>query len=236
MNRLPTMLTVLAVAALRSSVALAYEPPPATPTSANEPPPGNAATAAPAAAAAPATTPEPAAAPVPVKPPEPEHSVAITFSPIHLLFPALELTGEIKITPKLSAAVILAYGRRALPSPYQDVKLTFLEGGGQVLFYPVGDFEHGMQLGVEGLVVSASGGGTVGSTKVVADGKGLSVGPIIGYKYTHKVGFTLNLQAGVGYIATLATASQSAGTTVVTASGTDGGIYPIVNLNFGWSF
>jgi hypothetical protein len=231
MNRLPHALGIVTIAALQSSIALAYEPPPATPPAAT----GEAAPVGPAAAAAPAAPPD--APVVPVKPPpDPEHTVAVTISPFHLFLPMVELTGEIKIVPKFSAAVILGYGRTSLAPTYPNVKLTLLEAGGQLLFYPVGDFEHGMQLGAELLFASVSGGGDVGSIKVVADAKAIGVGPLIGYKYTHKVGFALNLQGGVGYNTAIATAAASAGTQTASASAAKDGVYPIVNINFGWAF
>jgi hypothetical protein len=148
----------------------------------------------------------PTAAPVPVmvavlnKPPAPTHNVAVTFSPLHLFLPVIEGMGEAKITPKFSAAAIFGYGSIALRSPFQDKRLQALEAGAQVLFYPVGDFENGMQLGVEALYATVSGEvGTLTNTSdviVQANGQALGVGGLIGYKYIAPIGFTLNLQGG----------------------------------------
>jgi hypothetical protein len=140
--------------------------------------------------------------------------------------------GEVKITPKFSAAGIFGYGSVALQSPYQSSRLKVLEAGAQVLFYPVGDFENGMQLGVEALCASVTGNVEAGRVAIKADGQALGVGGLIGYKYIAPIGFALTLQGGAGYNAAVATASAD----TVKVSATNAAVYPIVNLNFGWAF
>ncbi len=112
-------------------------------------------------------------------------SASVTASALHLalpgLRPALELTGELKLGPRYSAAAIAGLG-------WGDP--IYGAGGGQVLWYALGDFRGGLQLGGE----------LYGLGGRFADGDWTSYysgGPLLGGKYITDLGLTLAAQAGV---------------------------------------
>ncbi len=146
--------------------------------------------------------------------PERMRVFSATFSPIHLQFPVLEVTGEARLATKVSAAGILGVGKS------DDVNLYEL--GAQLRYYMWGDFDGGLQLGAEVVYVGAT------SDEVSAVAQGLTLGPFIGYKYVAGFGLTFDAQVGAQYI-TLRGESGS-----VTEEDSD--IIPLVNLNVGWTF
>lgn len=192
-------------------------------------------------------TPAPAPAPAPATPAEQkdekpkDRSAYISLSPFHLILPVVEVTAEIRLHERIGAAIIGGIGS---VDPYQFSKtkpppgvktgrFTVWEVGGQFVSYPVGHFDHGMQLGAELLYVGVSGTAESGTASASGSGQGLSMGPFIGYKYTAPVGFALSLQAGVAYVTARADAKDSNGNT---ASDSDSQIAPIININLGWAF
>lgn len=177
------------------------------------------------------------AAPLTADPPEPEHlppppdpappppppiprSFSATISPLHLPLPLLELTGEYRVQPKISAALILGVGR------VSDTNGTAhggaFEVGAQGSYYLMQSF-RGLHVGVEVLYVHISDVTTDSSLT----GAGVALGPFVGWKYIHRSGFTFVGQAGldVGVVeASNASTSQK-----------DRKVFPLLNLNVGWS-
>ena len=152
-----------------------------------------------------------------------QHDVSVTFSPIHLLLPVLELQGEFKLSPQMSTSAILGFGKASDDAGTIDA--TVFEIGGQFTYYLVGDFDHGMQLGAEVLFLylsdeNATPGGVFGG--------GLSIGPYIGYKIAADFGLTFMAQVGASFVAVAASGN---GTTESADM-----IGPLVNVNLGWSF
>src|SRR5262245_11295208 len=123
--------------------------------------------------------------------PREEHHVAVTLSPLQLISPIVELTGEVRLPvrgDKLSAALILGGGQ--IESGGQT--FTALDAGAQFRWYALGSFDRGLDLAVETLFVDvASGGGGLD-----VNGQGLSVGAVVGYKYTFGFGLALDGQIG----------------------------------------
>lgn len=103
------------------------------------------------------------------------------------------------------------------------------EIGASARYYLIGSFRHGMQVGLEALYLSVSGD----MENTLAVGKGLCVGPFIGYKYIASFGLTVDIQGGAGYTLIGASASDDDGNS---ASDSDSDVLPILNLNIGWSF
>jgi len=172
-------------------------------------------------------------APPPQPPPEPEgaqHSVSLTISPFHLVLPVVEVMGEFKVQDWFGLAAILGGGSIQGTGTIADERLTVFELGAQALFYPVGDFDHGMQLGLEALFIHISG--TFDSGALTGTGSGLAVGPLIGYKFAASWGLTVDIQGGY-QIAGIA-ASASDGTTTESDSTVEGVV--LLNINAGWSF
>lgn len=145
---------------------------------------------------------------------------AVTISPVHLSLPVLEATVEGALAEKLSAAVI-AGGGRSGGSPVW-------EAGGQGRWFFRGGFGSNLHLAAEALYI----GSRASSEDVTASASSLSVGPLLGAKWTADVGFVAELQAGPAYNFLSATGSGYGTTTTESSSG----LYPNVNINLGWSF
>ncbi len=152
------------------------------------------------------------------------HTVAITISPIHLLGPIVELTGEVAASSKIGVSGLVGVG--------EIDGISVFEVGAALRGYVVGDFDHGMQLGAEMLYVSVTvdEGDTIeGASGIAGKGSGFAVGPFIGYKITLDVGFTFEAQLGAQYF--FATAEVDSG-----ESASADGFAPLLNLNVGWAF
>ena len=70
-----------------------------------------------------------------------------------------------------------------------EIRFKVWELGGQIVGYPLGHFDHGMQLGVEVLYAGVLGDTTVDGVTVSGSANGLSLGPLIGYKFAADIGF-----------------------------------------------
>lgn len=145
-----------------------------------------------------------------------DHGFSLTVSPLHLLSPIVEVTGEGRVGPKVGLAGIVGAGGAS--------GVAAFELGAQGRYYPVGDFDHGMQVGAEVLTVMA----TASSGSTTATGLGISLGPFLGYKIAARFGLTFDAQLGVSYAAIQARGGGE--------SESAAGVGPLLNLNLGWSF
>lgn len=153
---------------------------------------------------------------------------SLTFSPVHLALPMLEITGELRLGDRLGAAAIAgggAFTGERLGDPGDDNTYSAFELGGQLRYYPLGSFRSGMQLGAELMYLSVDAEGAAGSAR----GEGLTAGPFVGYKHAWQVGLTLEAQIGAQLL--LLRASSDSG-----ASADDSRAGVLLNLNAGWSF
>jgi len=170
---------------------------------------------------------QPSGAPVvEARQPYPHRVFSLTISPLHLFLPVVELTGEYRALDKLGFALIAGAGKYKYSSYLSNVSAGVFEVGGQLRYYVVGDFRHGMQLGAEVLYLHLT------DHQVTVAGEGVAMGPFAGYKIITSIGFTFEGQLGVEYVAARAWARNGA----VTASDTDDAWIPLLNLNVGWSF
>jgi hypothetical protein len=117
--------------------------------------------------------------------------------------------------------VIGGLGR--MRSSLTNEPIALAEGGGSVRYYLTGSFRSGLQLGGEVLYVHAS----TDDMTVDVKARGLAVSPFVGFKWTHRSGFTFDGQIGASYMATQAKSS--------TQSAEKSKIGPMLNLNVGWS-
>jgi hypothetical protein len=159
-----------------------------------------------------------------------QHGFSLTISPIHLVLPVVELTGELRVADKLGLGLVAGLGRiqstTVSGSGLADAAYTAVELGAQVRYYLFGSFEHGLQLGAEALYVYLDRDSTISAA---ATGEGLAVGPFLGYKIASNLGFTFEAQAG----AQAMVAKAKSGSTLTSSSK---GVIPLLNLNVGWSF
>ncbi len=160
-----------------------------------------------------------------------DRRVYLSLSPVHLLLGIGELTGEVRVHRKIGVAGIAGFGKPK--DGLTDTRYTAWELGGQLVTYPIGHFDHGMQLGVEALYAGVSGESSFGGQRISASAQGFAVGPMIGYKLATDIGFSFNVQGGVAYFAAAGQASGGGASATSIAAPT---VLPIVNLNAGWSF
>src|SRR5690606_13892868 len=164
--------------------------------------------------------------PVQVEAAAPLPTLSITFSPIHLVMPVVEVTGELRLAPTLSAAIIGGAGRLGgdRVNAVDDRSYSVFELGAQVRWYALGDFRSGLQLGAEALYLEVA----TDDDGVSATGEGLALGPFVGYKHTFPIRLTLDAQVGAQALAVRADSGRS--------SAEDKDVIVLLNLNAGWSF
>lgn len=160
----------------------------------------------------------------------PVRTMSMTISPLHAIVPAGEGKTEFLLTPRQSFAVVGGAGRLVTASANESV---FWELGGQYNYYLMGDFQQGLQLGGELLVVQLSEARSASSR---FDGKvtGYQLSPYIGYKVIMDVGFTFTAQAGYGAVLLRGDVTDS--TDGEQRRGSKWEHNGLFNLGIGWSF
>ncbi len=157
-------------------------------------------------------------------------TLSVTFSPAHLELSVFEVAAELRLSPKLSVVGIAGAGAVwAKEDLDQSARALIWELGAQGRYYAIGNFRHGMSLGVETLYVGADA--NLGDAEWSANV--LSIAPFVGYKYAASWGFTFDGQLGYGWLA----AKNRADDGVETSSNQSSyaGLL-VLNLNLGWSF
>jgi hypothetical protein len=133
-----------------------------------------------------------ASAPLRAQDGPPPHKVSVTISPFHLLSPELQVTGELRLAPRLSGAAIVGAGKVTDEGQTYNI----WEVGGQLRFYVLGSFSHGMMLGADVGYVDVNGQPASAMEMLV----GTRAGGFLGYKWSMKRGFTAEVQLGPVYV------------------------------------
>ena len=118
-------------------------------------------------------------------------TVSVTIEPLYLILTMVDATVEVRVAPRVGAAVIAGYGRPLLGASMWNL-------GGELNAYLLRDFS-GLHIGAEYQVL----GGSFGIPFVVdsMDTDPLRIwGGYVGYKCVTRRGFTSLLQMGVGHI------------------------------------
>jgi len=144
-----------------------------------------------------------------------DYNLSITISPFRLFNPELFLTGERRLAPKISVATMLGAGKVT----DEDKTHHIWEASGQLRYYLIGCFCHGMMIGADAGYVGADGDQMAGAAMYLV---GFHAGGFIGYKFVTKKGFTAEAQIGPVYVW---------GKTKDTTE-----LQTLINLNVGWSF
>lgn len=161
--------------------------------------------------------------------PDPQHDVSLTFSPAHFILPMFEAQAEFRLNPTLGLAFIAGFGGVSVESSDgTSASASVFDIGAKLAWYAVGDFEEGLQVGVEVLYVGVSGDAEDDFDGSSFAGNGLSLAPFIGYKIVADVGFTFEAQLGPALV--IASAEDSDGD-----SASETSLLPMLNLNVGWS-
>lgn len=147
-----------------------------------------------------------------------DRSISVTLSPFHALIPFAEITGELRVTPNISGALIAGIGKildgKADRHSAQEI-------GAQGIYYFKPMF-RALHAGVELAYVHSSDT----NSATTFSGTSFALGAFVGWKYIHRTGVTLLAQGGLalGFVE-----KGFPRATEVT-------VLPIVNLNAGWSF
>jgi len=145
----------------------------------------------------------------------------------------VELTGEWRYSDRVGLAAIAGVGRATVEDEGAGYDLGLFDVGAQAYYCLLGDFDHGLQLGLEALFLALNGADRYNGS-VTARLGGLSVGPFLGYKLALRSGFTFVAQAGAaGFVSTVHAAHDESNTEYDEQNAL---VYPLVNLNLGWSF
>ncbi len=157
------------------------------------------------------------------------------MSPIHLIMPVFEASVEVRAHDHIGIALIGGYGKVKVKDIFRSYTFDVYEVGGQLLFYPISKFDKGLQLGAEVMYLHVGTADNYAGDEVTVSGSagGIAVGPLVGYKVCTSGGFTFVAQGGVQFMTAKAEASDSNGTT---ATDEASNIFPMINLNLGWSF
>lgn len=174
--------------------------------------------------------------------------MAITFAPANLLFlNTWKVNGEFRLAEKWGLQVSLGAGkvetdRKAVP------EIDIREGGGQVRWYAIGDFDHGLQLGAELMFIDLSF--PIYELKkerlpepIDTGIAATAFGPFLGYKVASRLGFTFEAQLGLQYYGIearagipLSTLHDSLDGLTAELAAQTSMVLPLGNLNLGWSF
>lgn len=163
----------------------------------------------------------PSEPPVPPPPPEIPRAITVTVSPFHLPLPLAEVTAELRINDKLSGAVIAGIGRISDVNGVDHGRA--LELGAQGSYYVFRSF-RGLHVGGELLYIHVDEVTTDSSLT----GAGLAIAPFVGWKWIHSSGFSF---VGQGGLSIAVVEAQNATTSVMERK-----VFPLLNLNVGWSF
>lgn len=178
----------------------------------------------------------------PVVPPASPRIISLTLSPLHLQFPVIELMAEVRLyaakRQAVSMAFIAGYGELAQAVEghsgldKQTLNPTAGQLGGQLIYYPLGDFRS-LQIGGEIMYVKYLGFDLAPGQRITTLGDGLAVGPFLGYKHIERIGLTLSGQLGIDYMVKRTHAPNAeTGET----SSPPSKWFPLLNVNVGWSF
>ncbi len=183
----------------------------------------------------------------------PERKIAITISALKMALGIPEISVESKVRRRISVAGSLAVGDvaatygtnetdRFFRGPYLllPTRVALAKVGFSPRWYALGDFDHGIQLGVDlSLVVGIQHDLDKRYDPFIFNHPsphiGLGVAPFVGYKYTAPFGLTVELQAGVGASSHLdgGLSLNPSNTSMLIPAGN--GLYVHAQTNIGWS-
>ena len=153
-----------------------------------------------------------------------EPTVSATISPVAVFAKVLLTTTEFRLGEPFSIAAVANVGELE--------GALYLAGGIQVIGYPIGDFSHGMQCGAELLFMHTDKPVYVYDGMIADLGDGVAISPFLGYKVSLS-GFTINLQAGVSFIAGRSEPIYGSGGSTWHST-TETGL--LMNVRAGWTF
>ena len=143
---------------------------------------------------------------------------SVTFAPIRLINPILELDVERRVRERYALVGFAAGGKTRVEGV--SGRVYAWEVGAQAAGYVLGDFERGMMVALEVVYVSLD-------TDTTLEPDGIGAGPLAGYKIALPMGLTVLAQAGVTYFPGDGVLHNNIGLDRLVAN---------LNLGLGWSF
>lgn len=129
----------------------------------------------------------------------PHKHVTIAWLPLQALVPLAALAVEARVTEQWSVSVSGGYGSAPVFVADRRERRAALMLGALVSYYVAGGFDRG------GVHVGAAAQWTrIAGVEQLAIGSvrpGLLVGPLLGFKWVMRGGFTLDSQIGIGFVA-----------------------------------
>jgi hypothetical protein len=167
-------------------------------------------------------SPETAALPAPAPR---ENTLSLSLLPLVRGF--VQLAYQRRIYSWLGVGGLVGIGNAEVPTSGQRIAFELAP---QVFAYPIGSFNHGMQVGFEVDLLRSSGSSADGALKTT----GTSINPAIlaGYKVDVFGGFAIQAHLGLR----LAYSSLTVKSTASQARSSDTALEPILRLNVGYSF
>ncbi len=149
-----------------------------------------------------------------------KRGVTLAVSPFDLVHPIVRLQGEVRVSKNEGMAVQVGLGE-------VDKQFGFAIGA-QYSWYAIGDFNHGIQLG--GLAMYSNSSNALTTRKSI--GRGVAMGPVVGYKFVAPFGLSVAATAGPMALRFINETPVQNGTYI--ESGIGLGVYAVLWL--GWSF
>ena len=163
---------------------------------------------------------------------KPGPKLTVMWAPLRLIVPLVEFTAEYRVLDKLGVSLTVGAGKRTVESSGDKASGTEIEGGAQVRYYVIGDFDHGMELGVEALEEYVKFDEPLPAGVIAVAAGGFTVGPFVGYKVATGAGFTFEAQLGARYLVVEPAVQGASGASF----GDVDKWLPLLHLNIGWSF
>lgn len=143
--------------------------------------------------------------------------------------------GEANVLDRFGVAGLIGYGRATAHNLSEPYDINAFRVGIQGAWYALGDFDNGMQLGVQGLHRRFSVSDEIDGVQISSLANAVDVSGFIGYKAILGPGITLLAQAGGGVQFIMAESEAEQGQNSASAEGQTTLPAILFNLNLGWS-
>lgn len=142
--------------------------------------------------------PLPGAEPAEVEEAPPHKYVTIAWLPLQALVPLASISVEARVVERFSASLSGGYGTTQVFVADRKERRSVVQLGALFSYYVAGDFDHGgVHVGAAAQWTRAAGSEQIATSLVRP---GLLVGPLLGFKWVMRGGFTLDSQIGIGFV------------------------------------
>lgn len=162
--------------------------------------------------------------------PEPDHKwVTLAWQPLQALIPIWSFSIEARVAERIGVAAFGGFGNAPIyvgGDPARKERRSATQIGGLATYYVSGSFDDGgVHAGVAAQWTRVTGDGDLATSAVRP---GLLVGPLLGFKWVLRGGFTVDSQIGVGFLAAEGSGAR--------ANDPDQKAALIGSLGVGWTF